>query len=219
MNKTFIRLLTLALLTGAATTSAIAGPKEDHQVRQASAIINRFKMMPEQEIPYEVLRGAKGVAIVTVTKGGFIWSAKGGSGVVLARTGRGWSGPSFIRTGGFGFGAQVGGQVTEYVFILNTPEAVRAFSNNSNIQLGGSLSVAAGPVGRSADAGVLPKAAVYSYSRSQGLFAGVSLEGSMIGTDHKANQRFYQRPVASTSILSGQVRPPSRSPVVALNGL
>ena len=80
---------------------------------------------------------------------------------------------SFVRTGGAGFGPQIGGEVTELVLVLNTPEAVKAFSHGGNVQLGGELSVAAGPYGRTADADVMPKAAVYAYSRSQGLFAGV----------------------------------------------
>ncbi len=211
MKHTYTQILVAALMLLTPVTTLLAGPKEDQKVRQANAIINRFKWMPEQEIPYEVLRGAHGVAIMTVTKGGFVWSGKFGEGVVVARQGRGWSGPSFIRTGGVGFGAQIGGSVTEFVFILNTPEAVQAFANNSSIQFGGSLSVAAGPVGRSADAAVLPKAAVYSYSRSQGLFAGVSLEGTVVSTDKKANANYYKRPVAANAILAGQVKAPAGS--------
>lgn len=189
----------------------MAGAKEDQEVRQAAAIMHRFKSMPEQEIPYEIMRDARGLAILTVTKGGFVWSAKGGHGVVIARTKNGWSGPSFIRTGGVGFGAQIGAQVTEFVLVLNTPEAVQAFTRDSNVTLGGALSVAAGPVGRSAEAGVTPKAAVYSYSRSQGLFAGATLEGAVIATNKKANQRYYQSPMSASSILSGKGRKPASS--------
>lgn len=189
----------------------MAGAKEDQEVRQAAAIMHRFKSMPEQEIPYEIMRDARGLAILTVTKGGFVWSAKGGHGVVIARTKNGWSGPSFIRTGGVGFGAQIGAQVTEFVLVLNTPEAVQAFTKDSNVTLGGALSVAAGPVGRSAEAGVTPKAAVYSYSRSQGLFAGATLEGAVIATNKKANQRYYQSPMSASSILSGKGRKPASS--------
>ena len=189
----------------------MAGAKEDQEVRQAAAIMHRFKSMPEQEIPYEIMRDARGLAILTVTKGGFVWSAKGGHGVVIARTKNGWSGPSFIRTGGVGFGAQIGAQVTEFVLVLNTPEAVQAFTRDSTVTLGGALSVAAGPVGRSAEAGVTPKAAVYSYSRSQGLFAGATLEGAVIATNKKANQRYYQSPMSASSILSGKGRRPASS--------
>ncbi len=211
MKKTWFILLTSILALALPGTSLMAGAKEDQEVRQAAAIMHRFKSMPEQEIPYEIMRDARGLAILTVTKGGFVWSAKGGHGVVIARTKNGWSGPSFIRTGGVGFGAQIGAQVTEFVLVLNTPEAVQAFTRDSNVTLGGALSVAAGPVGRSAEAGVTPKAAVYSYSRSQGLFAGATLEGAVIATNKKANQRYYQSPMSASSILSGKGRRPASS--------
>ena len=210
MKKSIYLSLATAVVFTASINTVQAGPKEDAEMRQAKAIFERFRMMPEQEIPYEVLRGAHGVAIMTVAKGGFIWSGKGGDGVVIARNGRSWSSPSFIRTGGVGFGAQIGGSVTEFVFILNTPEAVQAFARG-NVQLGGALSVAAGPVGRAVEAGVTPKAAIYSYSRSQGLFAGVSVEGTVVSTDKKANARYYGRPVEAGAILSGKVRGPRGS--------
>ncbi|MGA2026516.1 MAG: YSC84-related protein [Syntrophobacteraceae bacterium] len=88
------------------------------------------------------------MAIITVIKAGFIVSGHGGSSVVVARTGNGWSGPSAIGTGGAGFGFQIGAQETEFVFVLNTHEAVRAFSQGANVQFGGNMSVAAGPIGR-----------------------------------------------------------------------
>lgn len=210
-TKPNILLLAAALTLAVSGSSLFAGPKEDQRVRQAAAIMQRFKAMPEEGIPEHVMSEARGLAILSVTKGGFVWSGKVGQGVVVARTRNGWSAPSFIRTGGVGFGAQIGAQVTELVLVLNTPDAVNAFSKNANIQLGGALSVAAGPVGRSAEAGVTPKAAVYAYSRSQGLFAGVSLEGTVIGTDKKANQRYYGSTVASSTILSGRVRRPASS--------
>lgn len=186
-----------------------AGTKEDLEVQQAATIMRRFKSMPEREIPRHVMRDAKGLAILTVTKGGFIWSGKAGHGVVVARTNHGWSGPSFLRTGGVGFGAQIGAEVTEYVLVLNTPEAVQAFAKDANVELGGSLSVAAGPMGRNAEADVTPKAAVYTYSRSQGLFAGASIEGAVIGTNKKANQHYYQSPISASSILRGYGHKPA----------
>jgi lipid-binding SYLF domain-containing protein len=210
-HKSNILLLTVALTLAVSGSSLFAGPKEDQRVRQAAAIMQRFKAMPEEGIPEHVMRDARGLAILTMTKGGFVWSGKVGQGVVVARTRNGWSAPSFIRTGGVGFGAQIGGQVTELVLVLNTPDAVNAFAKDANIQLGGALSVAAGPVGRSAEAGVTPRAAVYAYSRSQGLFAGVSLEGTVIGTDKKANQRYYGSAVPASSILAGRTRRPASS--------
>lgn len=81
-----------------------------------------------------------------VIKAGFGFSGRGGKGVVVARTRNGWSGPSAIGTGGVGFGLQIGAEVTEFVFILNTDAAVQAFSRDVNVTLGGDISVAAGPL-------------------------------------------------------------------------
>jgi lipid-binding SYLF domain-containing protein len=177
-------------------------------VDQAVSIIQRFRDIPEKSIPKEVLRDAKGLAIMTVIKGGFIVSGRAGTGIVVARTGKGWSGPSAIGTGGAGFGLQIGGQVTEFVFVLNTPEAVRAFSQGGNVQFGADLSVAAGPVGRTAEAAVTPVAAIYTYSRSQGLFGGISLEGTVVGTRSEANAQYYGQPITAGEILSGKVKAP-----------
>jgi len=146
---------------------------------------------------------------MTVIKAGFVLSGRGGKGVVVARTKNGWSGPSAIGTGGAGFGFQIGAEVTEFVIILNTDAAVQAFSQEANVALGGSLSVAAGPIGRSVEAGVMPVAAVYTYSQSQGLFAGIALEGTVIGVRNDANAAYYGRTVTPEDILSGKIRPPA----------
>lgn len=183
-----------------------AGMQED--VDQAVTILERFRSLPETDIPPAVFRQAKGLAILTVTKAGFIVSARGGKGIVIARTRKGWSGPSAIGTGGAGFGLQIGAQVTEFVIVLNTDNAVRAFSRGGNVSLGADLSVAAGPLGRTAEAGVMPQAAVYTYSRSQGVFAGVSLEGTVIGARNDANASYYGRSVMPEEILSGRMKPP-----------
>jgi len=120
-----------------------------------------------------------------------------------------WSGPSFIGTGGAGWGLQFGAEVTDFIFVLNNREAVRAFSRGGNITLGADVSAAAGPVGRDLQAGVAPTAAVYTYSRSKGLFGGVSLEGAVIVTRAAANARYYRRPATATDILDGRVTPPA----------
>jgi SH3 domain-containing YSC84-like protein 1 len=178
-------------------------------VDQAATIIERFQAVPEKAIPQAVLKDARGLAIMTVIKAGFGFSGRGGKGVVVARTANGWSGPSAIGTGGAGFGLQIGAQVTEFVMILNTDAAVQAFSRDVNVTLGGDISVAAGPIGRNAEAALTPIAAIYTYSRSQGLFAGVSLEGTVIGTRNDANAEYYGRQVTPEEILSGKVPPPS----------
>lgn len=198
---------TAALLV-AATPSVGRSDGLQDEVDQATAIIERFRDIPEKSIPDAVLRDAKGLAILTVLKAGFIFSGQGGWGVVVAKTPHGWSPPSAIGTGGAGFGFQVGAEVTEFVLVLNTPEAVDAFARGGNVSFGGALSAAAGPVGRTLGANVMPVAAVYTYSRSQGVFAGVSLEGTVIVARNDANREYYGRTVTPRAILAGKVKAP-----------
>jgi lipid-binding SYLF domain-containing protein len=206
--KARISFILTSLFALCLATSAVHAAMQD-DVDRAVSIIERFEEIPEKAIPPTVLRDAKGVAILTIAKAGFIVSGRGGTGVVVARTEKGWSGPSAIGTGGIGVGFQAGVQVSEYVIILNTQEAVNAFSKGSNVTLGGNLSAAIGPIGRSAEAGVTPQAAIYTYSRSQGIFAGVSLEGTVIATRYEANEEFYGKPVFPADILAGDVKPPA----------
>ena len=179
-----------AFLLLAATPGSADGLQDD--VDQAAAIIERFYALPETAIPKAAMRDAKGLAILTVLKAGFGVSAQGGKGVVIARTADGWSGPSAIGTGGGGFGFQIGAAVTEFVIVLNTDAAVQAFSRAGNIKIGADLSVVAGPVGRDLAASVLPTAAVYTYSNSQGLFAGMSLQGAVIVARNDSNERLLR---------------------------
>ncbi len=204
-----------SILVGAALSTLVMGGTRclaegmQDQVDQAATVLAQFKEMPEKGIPEAVLRNAKGLAFLTVLKAGFIFSGQGGWGVVVARTGKGWSGPSAIGTGGAGFGFQIGAQVTDFIIVLNTPEAVDAFARGANVSLGAELSAAAGPVGRTAGADVMPLAAVYTYSRSQGLFAGASIEGTVIAARNEENRNYYGRDVTPKEILSGQVTPPA----------
>jgi len=207
MRASIFSIVVILLSAYLPTAAAHAALQDD--VDQAVVIIERFQEIPETAIPMAVMREAKGLAILTITKAGFIISGRGGTGIVVARIEKGWSGPLAIGTGGIGFGFQVGAQVSELVIVLNTPEAVNAFSKGGNVTLGGALSVAAGPVGRDAEASLTLGAAIYTYSRSQGLFAGVSLEGTVIGTRDEANAEYYGKPVEAKDILSGKVEPPA----------
>jgi len=202
MKKLFFVLMMSSLAV------AIADATEQDTVNRCAAIISQFQQMPEKAIPRDVFRQAKGLAIMSVVKAGFIFSAKGGQGVVIARTPRGWSGPSFIATGGGGWGLQVGAQVTDFVIVLNNDAAVQAFSRGGNVTIGVDLSAAAGPVGRTVAGAVMPTAAVYTYSRSKGLFVGVSLVGAVIGTQRQSNFNYYERLVRADSILTGVIKPP-----------
>jgi lipid-binding SYLF domain-containing protein len=203
--------LLLASALAIATASAVT---EQEIVDRSAEIMRGFRAMPEKAIPRRVLDDARGLAIMSVLKVGFGLSGQGGQGVVVARTGHGWSGPSFIGTGGAGWGLQIGAQITEFVFVLNTDAAVRSFSRGGNVTIGGDVSATAGPVGRDLQAGVTPSAAIYTYSRSQGLFAGISLQGAVIATQKTANARYYRHAVSARQILSGHVSPPAGTSVL-----
>lgn len=209
-SETYSAMKTLAsaLLALCVMVAAANAATEQELVNQSVDILRAFHQMPERQIPRRILNDARGLAIVRVLKAGFVFSGKGGEGVVVARTGNGWSGPSFIGLGGAGWGLQIGAQLTDFIFVLNTDAAVRAFSRDGNVKLGADVSAAAGPVGRDLQADVTPTAAVYTYSRSKGLFAGVSLEGAIIGTQKTANERYYGRAIGARAILAGSVSPP-----------
>lgn len=203
MKKLF-SVLTLLCLSFVA-----ANATEQDVVDRSAQTIREFRHMAEKGVPPRILRHARGLAIISVVKAGLVFSGKVGDGVVIARTGHGWSGPSFIRTGGAGWGPQIGAQVTDFVIVLNSENAVNAFSKGGNVTLGADASVAAGPVGRAAEADVTPRAAIYTYSRSKGLFIGASLEGAVIGARKGANEKYYGRPVTAADILHGRVPAPA----------
>jgi SH3 domain-containing YSC84-like protein 1 len=202
MKRTLLALLVLAF----SISNGIASEQE--VVNRCARIMREFHRIPESDIPRNVMQSAKGLAIISVVKVGFGFSGKGGDGVVVARSGNGWSGPSFVGLGGAGAGFQIGAQLTDFIFVLNTDAAVRAFSKDGNVTLGADVSAAAGPVGRDVQAGVMPNAAVYTYSRSKGLFAGASLEGAIIASRRDANARYYGHRVSARAILFGQATPP-----------
>ncbi|KAK4159081.1 hypothetical protein QBC43DRAFT_273166 [Cladorrhinum sp. PSN259] len=182
----------------------------------ASFVDPRQAFGPEKIIPPSVLAGAKGLAILTVIKAGFLGSARFGSGLVVARLPDGsWSAPSAIATGGAGFGGQIGFELTDFVFILNDASAVKTFSQAGSLTLGGNVSIAAGPVGRNAEAAgaasLRSVAGIFSYSKTKGLFAGVSLEGSAIIERKDANAKMYGRQVSAKELLSGAERPPPQA--------
>lgn len=127
-------------------------------------------------------------------KAGFVWSGKAGSGVVIARLADGtWSAPSCIATGGVGFGLQIGADLSEFVVVLNSEEAISAFAKGGNLTIGGSLAAAAGPigVGGAVNTAILNPAPMFTYSKSKGLYAGVSLEGTVLVERVRQRNRFF----------------------------
>lgn len=178
-----------------------------------SFIDPRQAFSPDKVIPPEILQNAKGLAILTVIKAGFLGSARFGSGLVVARLDSGeWSAPTAIMTGGAGFGGQIGFELTDFVFILNDRQAVKTFAQAGSITLGGNVSIAAGPVGRNAEAAgaasLKSVAGIFSYSKTKGLFAGVSLEGSAIIERKDANEKLYGQRYTAMQLLSGTVPVP-----------
>ena len=203
------RFLLTAVALAACLVTVVSAHADQGDVDQAVSIIQDFQKIPEQGIPTAVLRESKGLAILTVTKAGFIVSGRGGKGIVIARTANGWSGPSAVGTGGMGFGFQAGAQVSEIVITLNTPAAVEAFMRDGDFTLGGNLSVTAGPIGRDAEAKIGLQSVMFSYSRSQGLFGGLSVEGTVMATRKDDNAAYYGKPVTAKDILTGTVAAPA----------
>lgn len=171
---------------------------------------------PDKIIPPSILANAKGLAIITVLKAGFLGSGRFGSGLVVARLPDGsWSAPSAIATAGAGFGGQIGFELTDFVFILNDTNAVKTFAQAGSLTLGGNVSLAAGPVGRNAEAAGAASlkgvAGIFSYSKTKGLFAGVSLEGSAIIERRDANEQLYGTRYTAQQLLTGSVPPPPQA--------
>ncbi|CAA7259976.1 unnamed protein product [Cyclocybe aegerita] len=165
-------------------------------------------------IPRHILENAKGFAIFTIVKAGFVFSARAGSGIVIAKLDNGtWSAPSAIGTAGLGVGGQAGAEMTDFLIVLNSRSAIRSFMSAGSLTLGGNMSLALGPLGRNGEAsGSLSTngkvAAMYSYSKTRGLFGGVSVEGSVIVEREDANVQAYESPVTARMLLGGAVDPP-----------
>ncbi|ETV84080.1 hypothetical protein H257_03402 [Aphanomyces astaci] len=168
----------------------------------------------DRRIPVDLMQDAKGLAFLTVVKAGFIWTGKVGTGLVIARLPDGrWSAPSAIGTVGMGLGFEAGGQIINFMIILNSDAAVKSFRAKGQLSAGANMEFAAGPYGRAAGAnanlstaGVAPN---YTYSHSKGLFGGVGLQGSAIAARADINKSFYGREISPTEILTGAVEQPT----------
>ncbi|ELK13944.1 SH3 domain-containing YSC84-like protein 1 [Pteropus alecto] len=161
-----------------------------------------------------VIATAKGLAVLSVIKAGFLVTARGGSGIVLARLPDGkWSAPSAIGIAGLGGGFEVGIEVSDLVIILNYDRAVEAFAKGGNLTLGGNCTVAVGPLGRNLEGNVALRssAAVFTYCKSRGLFAGISLEGSCLIERKETNRKFYCQDIRACDILFGDVPRPAQA--------
>ncbi|XP_020109228.1 uncharacterized protein LOC109724715 isoform X2 [Ananas comosus] len=207
------------------------GLSMDHEIYKAANTLRSYcqvaRLNPEKSIPQAILRGANGLAILTVVKAGALLTYKLGTGLVVARKSDGsWSAPSAILSIGLGWGAQIGGELMDFIIVLHGSNAVKTFSSRMHFSLGAGLSAAAGPVGRVLEAdlraGEKGSGMCYTYSCSKGAFIGVSMEGNFVATRMDANLRFYGDPyLTTTDILMGTVeRPKAATPLyVALDEL
>ncbi|CAL8288449.1 unnamed protein product [Lota lota] len=185
--------------------------------KKAAKILREFTEIssrsgPDKLIPPHVIAKAEGLAIITVIKAGFMITARGGSGIVIARLAdRRWSAPSAIGIAGLGGGFEIGVEVSDLVIILLQRRAVDAFTKGGNLTLGGNCTVAVGPMGRNVEADVVLRstAAVFTYCHSRGLFAGISLEGSCLIERKETNHKFYSQVIRASAILNGDVEPPA----------
>src|ERR1700712_3170708 len=178
--------------------------KEAERLHSASNVLKDFGKIKES-IPHNLLSECEGVVIVPkLINAGFVVGGKRGKGVAMVRLSDGkWSDPVFITMTGGSIGAQIGVQSVDLVLVFRH-KGVLAKVKNGDFTIGGDASAAAGPVGRSTSANTDYKldAEVYSYSRSRGLFAGITINGSNLGIDKKANAAYYSSDISSQDIFT-----------------
>jgi lipid-binding SYLF domain-containing protein len=161
--------------------------------QKATQALDEIMTIREKSIPQDLLRKAKAVAVFpNVIKGAFIIGGQGGKGLIVRRVGNGWGAPALFKLGGGSVGFQIGGSSTDFVMLFMSDNSVKNLLEDK-FEIGGEASAAAGPVGRTAKASTDAQlqAQILSYSRSKGLFAGLSLSGVVISPDNDANQALY----------------------------
>jgi lipid-binding SYLF domain-containing protein len=206
IHRVIPALLVLCLALPA--VSSFAASAETGRVDSATEILSKIMEIPESAIPPALLANAQGIAVIPgVIKVGFVVGGQYGRGVLVVR-GKGgeWSNPVFISLMSGSVGWQIGAESTDFVLVFKTPRSIEGIMKGQ-YTLGADAGVAAGPVGRVAKAStdIELKAEIYSYSRSRGLFAGISLEGSSLQVDEKSNAAYYgKEEVHPSRILSGK---------------
>lgn len=206
MKKKTLPLVLLLLIT--VTISAFAQGDRDkvmERLQLAGTTLDEIMAAPDNGIPDDILGNAECIAIVpSYLKGAFVVGAAYGRGVASCRTTGGWSSPAFftLKAGSFGF--QIGGQAVDLVMVIMNQGGMHQLMS-SKFELGADASVAAGPVGRHAggDTDWKMRAEVLTYSRARGVFAGISLKGSVIGQDRDSTRAFYGRIVPTKTLLTG----------------
>lgn len=204
-KKLWIKLWKLSFIFSiAVVSSALAQDREQEKLKASIAVLNDFSQMKEN-IPAQLLSLSQGIIIVPkMINAGLMIGGKHGKGVAMIKNKNGqWSDPVFVTITGGSVGAQIGVQATDLVLVFKNSKTLTEIGKGS-FTLGGDLSVAAGPVGRSSSAQTDYKleAEVYSYSRSKGLFAGITLNGAALAVDTKANNEFYGNSQDANTILT-----------------
>ncbi|HEY2344888.1 MAG TPA: lipid-binding SYLF domain-containing protein [Xanthomonadaceae bacterium] len=216
MRRTIAFLSGLLLGCVLLSTTALAGAPEENRARDAQAVLDKIMRIPEQSVPQSMLDNAHAIAIIPhMIKAGFMIGGRRGRGLISVRGPNGvWSNPSFVTITGGSFGFQAGVQSTDVVLVFTTQHGVESIVHGK-FTLGADASVAAGPVGRAAEASTDEKlkAEIYSYSRSRGLFAGIALDGAALQIDDHSNEAIYGRDATARAIFEGRVNPPP-TPIV-----
>jgi lipid-binding SYLF domain-containing protein len=214
-KSAFSMISAVALAAG----PAYAQEREAEIIQNSAKVLTEMQAMPDLQVPDWLLQRAQGIAILPeVVKAGAFVGGRGGTGVLLVRQSEGdWSNPLFIGIGAGSIGWQFGVQAADVVLVFTTRKSIEGITDGK-ITLGGDASAVAGPVGRSASAAtsVTLDAEIYSYSRAKGLFAGVSLEGSVLFIRDSANERFYGKShvIASEIIAPGTPLAPEPAPAL-----
>jgi len=211
-NHMFKRILIISAITLAATPLAFASDREDDVARthKAAQVFQEIMNTPDRSIPHDLLKSARCIAIIPGDKKfAFIFGGSYGRGVATCRTVDGWSAPMFVAIDGGSIGYQIGGSSTDLVLLFMNDHALNSLLGDK-FKLGADASVAAGPVGRNAAAGtdIRLNAEILSYSRTKGIFAGVSLEGAVVQADRSGDRSMYGAAVDRHEILSGRVATP-----------
>ncbi len=181
------------------------GAKQRKLLRTAQFVLEEIQNSPDSKIPGNLIAKAKAIIVFpTMVKAGFFVGARYGKGVASMRakeTGE-WGAPAFLYTAGGSFGFQFGAEAIDLILLVMTQRGLEGLLNEK-FTLGGDIAVAAGPVGRHAEASadVFMQGEIYSYSRSKGLFGGVSLKGTTITSDVDANLAYYGKPLTAENIL------------------
>ncbi len=181
------------------------------RVDSAGTVLNEIMSAPDSGIPEEIMDGAKCVAVVpSLLKGGFGFGGAYGKGVASCRSDKGWSAPAFFTVKGGSFGLQIGGEAVDLVMVVMNDRGMNALLK-SKFELGADASAAAGPVGRhaSGETDWQMRAQILTYSRARGVFAGLTLKGSVVTQGKDDTRAFYGRMVPFKTILNGNVAAPT----------